>query len=167
MNPDSNEFSRIPLCTLSNRPRQSEHCIVYAMTVAWPEAFPDREPDMENREDTDWLHSKALAKAAEFNLPSFDKRKTEGVLKRIMPAVASTNSLISAACVNEAFKMLTWFGVLMENHTTVNIAQGVYTSTQRLKIMEGGDGDEKQEDCYLCKKRKEQQKKKEEKKREN
>eukprot|EP01068_Selenidium_serpulae_P008069 Selendium_serpulae@DN4881_c0_g1_i6.p1 len=148
MNPDPDEFeTRYPLCTVSNRPRQSEHCIVHAMTVAWPLAFPDREPDMENNDDSEWLHKTALAKAKEFNLPSFDKRKTEGVLKRIMPAVASTNSLIAAACVNEVWKMVTSFGIPMENHTTVNIAQGVYTSTQRLKIDVEG--------CHLCKARKE------------
>ena len=43
-----------------------------------------------------WLMNRAIERANEFNIPAgpIDFRKTQGVVKRIIPAVASTNAVI-------------------------------------------------------------------------
>ena len=41
---------------------------------------------------------------------------TLGVIKNIIPAIASTNALIAASCCNEAIKFLTGCSFVMEDY---------------------------------------------------
>ena len=66
-----------------------------------------------------------------------------GVVKNIIPAVASTNALISAACVNECFKLLTGCNKKMDNYMQ-------YLGQTRLSISTLPY--EKRADCLVCSK---------------
>ena len=67
-----------------------------------------------------------------------------GVVKNIIPAVASTNALISAACVNEAVKLATGCNKRMDNYMQVLGQTRLSVSTFAI---------ERKEDCLVCSRR--------------
>ena len=138
----------VPLCTLASIPRQPEHCIEWAHVIAWDKEKPFPQLDKDDPEHITWLYQKALERAKEFNISGVTYSLTQGVVKNIIPAIAATNSVIAAACCNEALKIAAgcapFLGNPVEGEPNYMMYSGndsIYTYTFK---------HEKKEDCPVC-----------------
>ena len=152
----------VPLCTLATIPRQPQHCIEWAHIIAWEEERKGNflsnimrriaQGDVDDKLDTDdpehigWLYQKALKRAKEFNIQGVTYSMTQGVVKNIIPAIASTNAIIAASCCNEAFKLA----------TNTNPPLG-FPGTNNYMMYSGDDSiytftfeHQKKDDCPVC-----------------
>lgn len=82
-----------------------------------------------------------MERAKQFKIEGVTYRLTSGVIKHIIPAVASTNALIAASCVTEAFKLATSCYDNMNNYMIFNDTDGIYTYTYE---------QEKNPECIAC-----------------
>lgn len=89
----------------------------------------------------DWVHAKASERAAAFGIPPFTRQHTAGVAKRIVPAIASTNAVVAAACSLEALKAASLVAPSLDNYCLYNGGEGVYSSVVK---------HERDESCALC-----------------
>jgi len=88
-----------------------------------------------------WMFETALKRAEEFNIKGVTYRLTQGVVKNIIPAIASTNAIIAAAEANEAFKIATYAANSLSNYMMYNAVAGIYTYSFVY---------EKKENCPVC-----------------
>lgn len=113
-----------PMCTIKNIPRLPEHCVMYALEVVWQrlvrfESASDYELsadekesssapsfDGDNLEHMSWLFHRSCERARQFGLAEPSYELTMKVAKNIIPAIASTNALISAAACNEGLRVV-------------------------------------------------------------
>ncbi len=135
----------VPLCTLATIPRQPEHCIEWAHVIAWDKEKPFPSLDKDDPEHITWLYQKALLRAKEFDIEGVTYSMTQGVVKNIIPAIASTNAIIAASCCNEAFKIASnsapALGFPDNNYMMYSGNDSIYTYTFK---------HEKKDDCPVC-----------------
>ncbi|CAJ2501228.1 Uu.00g040810.m01.CDS01 [Anthostomella pinea] len=134
----------VPLCTLATIPRQPEHCIEWAHIIAWEEQKPFPNLDKDDPEHITWLYQKASARAQEFGISGVTYSLTQGVVKNIIPAIASTNAIIAASCCNEALKIATTAAPALgfeESYMMYSGDDSIYTSTFKY---------DKKPDCTVC-----------------
>ncbi|KAI2659347.1 NEDD8-activating enzyme E1 catalytic subunit [Labeo rohita] len=133
-----------PMCTIASMPRLPEHCVEYVRMLLWPKEKPfgdDVALDGDDPKHIQWVYQKSLERAAEFSITGVTYRLTQGVVKRIIPAVASTNAVIAAACATEVFKIASSAYVPLNNYLVFNDVDGLYTYTFEA---------ERKENCSAC-----------------
>lgn len=118
-----------PVCTIANTPRLPEHCIEWASQLEWPRRYKDRAFDADNPDDVNTMYSLALARAEEFGITNVTRSLTLGVVKNIIPAIASTNALIAASCCNEVFKLVTSCNPILDNYMMYSGDESIFTYT--------------------------------------
>ncbi|KAL0581535.1 NEDD8 activating enzyme [Marasmius crinis-equi] len=136
-----NKPTAFPICTIANTPRLPEHCIEWASVLEWPRVHGDKKMDTDDPEHIGWLYNTAAARAKEFNIEGVTWSLTQGVVKNIIPAIASTNAIIAASCCNEAFKIATSSAAYLNNYFMLIGTEGVYSYTFE---------HEKRDDCPVC-----------------
>uniref|UniRef100_A0A8C4ZC33 NEDD8-activating enzyme E1 catalytic subunit n=1 Tax=Gadus morhua TaxID=8049 RepID=A0A8C4ZC33_GADMO len=119
-----------PMCTIASMPRLPEHCVEY-----------DNALDGDNPEHIQWVFERAEERAAQFSITGVTYRLTQGVVKRIIPAVASTNAVIAAACATEVFKIASSAYIPLNNYLVFNDVDGLYSYTFEA---------ERKDNCSAC-----------------
>ncbi|KAL1412394.1 NEDD8 activating enzyme [Vanrija albida] len=130
-----------PICTIANTPRLPEHCIEWASVLEWPRVFKDKKLDTDDPDHIEWLFQVASSRAAEFKIEGVTWALTQGVVKNIIPAIASTNAIIAASCCNEAFKIATSCAPFLDNYMMYVGNDSLYTFTFE---------HEKRPECPVC-----------------
>lgn len=91
-----------PLCTIANTPRLPEHCVEYVKVLQWGKENPwGCAIDGDDPSHINWIYEKSTERANQFNISGLTYRLVQGVVKNIIPAVASTNAIVAAACATE------------------------------------------------------------------
>ncbi|XP_077240659.1 E1 C-terminal related 1 [Tasmannia lanceolata] len=132
---------KFPLCTLAETPRTAAHCIEYAHLIKWDEVHSGETFDADDPEHMQWVYSEALKRAELFGISGVTYSVTQGVVKNIIPAIASTNAIISAACALEALKIATGCSKTLSNYLTYNGLAGLHTKVTEFV---------KDTDCLVC-----------------
>ncbi|KAG8878777.1 hypothetical protein FRB98_005990 [Tulasnella sp. 332] len=101
----------------------------------------EKKMDTDNPEHISWLYKIASARANDFKIEGVTWTLTQGVVKNIIPAIASTNAIIAASCCNEAFKIMTSSAPYLNNYWMLIGTDGVYSYTFQ---------HEKKPDCPVC-----------------
>ena len=133
-----------PMCTIAETPRLPEHCIEYVKVIQWPSEVPfgpDVSVDGDDPNHISWIYEKACERSQAYGIGGVTYLLTKGVIKNIIPAVASTNAVIAAMCTLEVIKVVTSCYKPMNNYIIFNDSEGVHTY-----IFEA----EKKEDCSAC-----------------
>ncbi|KAK2467317.1 hypothetical protein APHAL10511_000552 [Amanita phalloides] len=136
-----NKPTAFPICTIANTPRLPEHCIEWASVLEWPRVHGDKKMDTDDPDHITWLYKTASTRAKEFRIEGVTWSLTQGVVKNIIPAIASTNAIIAAACCNEAFKIATSSAAYLNNYFMLIGTEGVYSYTFEY---------EQRADCPVC-----------------
>lgn len=132
---------KFPLCTLAETPRTAAHCIEYAHLIKWDEVHSGKTFDPDNPEHMQWVYTEAVKRAELFGIPGVTYSLTQGVVKNIIPAIASTNAIISAACALETLKIVSGCSKTLSNYMTYNGVEGVH-----IKVTEFV----RDKDCLVC-----------------
>ena len=133
INTNRNTFA---MCTIAENPRVPEHCIEYAFTIEWSKHH-NKPVDKDSIEDVEWIYKTALERAKKYKIEGVTYNLTLGVIKNIIPAIASTNSLIAASTVMEALKIWAGFSKRLDNYFMYMGHEGVYSSTLVYEKFEG------------------------------
>lgn len=85
--------------------------------IQWPKENPfDCQIDGDDPQHISWIYEKSNERALQFGIKGLTYRLVQGVVKNIIPAVASTNAVIASICCTEIFKLATSCSPSLSNY---------------------------------------------------
>lgn len=132
-------IQRYQMCTLANKPRLPEHCVMYAKEK-WIINHPDIEFDIDNMEHLEMITKDAKDHADKFGLSGIDSSFVTRVIKNTIPAIASTQAMIASVCVTEAIKCISECAPCVNNRVDFNSESGFCVDSFNFSS----------KDCDLC-----------------
>jgi len=108
--------------------------------IEWKKYF-QRPVDKDSIDDVNWIYEKALKRADSFGIQGVTYQLTLGVIKNVIPAIASTNSIIAASTVLESIKVLSNCSKILNNNMAYMGHEGIYCHSTFL---------EKKDGCIVC-----------------
>ena len=88
-----------------------------------------------------WVYEKALDRSRSYGIEGVTYQLTQGVVKNIIPAIASTNAIIAGMCTLETLKIVSMCSTGLDNMLMYVGTDAVYTLASRY---------EKDEGCVCC-----------------
>jgi ubiquitin-activating enzyme E1 C len=76
-----------------------------------------------------WIYDQAVKRGEQFNITGITYSLTQGVVKNIVPAIASTNAIVAATCALETLKIATMCSTGMEVYMQYTGTEGIYMRT--------------------------------------
>lgn len=118
--------TKFQFCTIATAPRQPEHCVAYVQDILWPKERGQEKLDGDNDEHINWILERAIEHGKKFGLDGITFSMTRGVVKNIIPAIASTQAIVASMCTTEALKLVTACAPNIDNNINMNGMVGVY-----------------------------------------
>lgn len=97
--------------------------------------------DKDSIEDVNWIYERAKERAESFGIQGVTYNLTLGVIKNVIPAIASTNAIIAAASCLEAIKLLSYCSKVLDNNFLYLGLEGLHSMVQQF---------ERNEKCNVC-----------------
>jgi ubiquitin-activating enzyme E1 C len=88
-----------------------------------------------------WVYEKALERSRDYGIEGVTYQLTQGVVKNIIPAIASTNAIIAGICTLETLKIISMCSTGLDNMLMYVGTDSVYTLAARY---------EKDGTCVCC-----------------
>lgn len=142
---DIKQTQTYQICTIAQTPRTIEHCIAYIYMIQFQKDYSEQF-DADNAEHIDYVLQKSVDRSYEYSIQKegenvIDRAKVVGLVKNVIPAIASTNSVIAAGLVNEAIKAMSGSNRLLDNYYMYFAAISINSSTFKY---------DRKADCIVC-----------------
>lgn len=118
----------IPLCTLQSRPRNPDHCALYALESSFLTTI-GRPADLDDPDDLEKLFELSLEWAEQHEIEGVTRKQVRNAVRNVVPAVAATNAMIANAAVLETVKYVTGCRFSLHDCMSVYADVGCYVQT--------------------------------------